>query len=155
VEPGTVDHTTTLPHKNITAADLGIDVRSGDERELFKWLLASFLFGKRIQQTVAAQAWRALVERHGLDAPGKICRRPWQELVNILGEGHYVRYDESTADRLLKLCHKLDEEYGGKLSRLRELSADRAEIERRLLEFEGIGPKTVQIFMREAAQVWS
>jgi endonuclease III len=94
------------------------------------------------------------VEHHGLDTPGKICHRSWQELVNILGEGHYVRYDESTANRLLKLCHKLDKEYGGKLSRLRELSADRAEIERRLLEFDGIGPKTVQIFMREAAQVW-
>jgi hypothetical protein len=43
-------------HRNITAADLGIDVRSGNEQELFKWLLASFLFGKRIQQIVAAQA---------------------------------------------------------------------------------------------------
>ena len=28
------------------------------------------------------------------------------------------------------------------------------EMERRLAEFEGVGPKTVEIFMREAARVW-
>ncbi|HAB63358.1 MAG TPA: DNA methylase, partial [Pseudomonas sp.] len=31
----------------------------------------------------------------------------------------------------------------------------RKELEKRLGEFEGIGPKTVEIFMREAQKVWS
>jgi endonuclease III len=140
--------------KQVTAGDLGIDIASGHERELFKWFLASFLFGKRIQQQVAVRTYHVLVDDHRLDAPEKICRHSWQDLVNLLGEGHYVRYDESTADRLLKLCHKLQDEYGGKLSRLREASADRKEAEHRLLEFNGVGPKTVEIFMREAGKLW-
>jgi len=73
----------------------------------------------------------------------------------MLGEGHYVRYDESTAERLLKLSDKLNNEYGGKLGNIREQSKDRKELEKRLGEFEGIGPKTVEIFMREAQKVWS
>jgi len=72
----------------------------------------------------------------------------------MLGEGHYVRYDESTAERLLKLCTKLNDEYGGKLGGIHEQSESRKDLEKRLAEFEGVGPKTVEIFMREAAKVW-
>ncbi len=72
----------------------------------------------------------------------------------MLGEGRYTRYDESTADRLLKLCAKLNADYGGKLGNLREQCQDRQELEKRLAEFEGVGPKTVEIFMREAGKVW-
>ena len=137
----------------ISAQKLGIDISQG-EGELFKWFIASFLFGKRIQQDIAADAYRVIVEKHRRDTPRKLCNCSWQELVDMLGEGHYVRYDESTAERLLKLCEKLNREYGGKLGNIREQSKDRAELEKRLAEFEGIGPKTVEIFMREAETVW-
>lgn len=140
--------------KTISASDLGIDIASGEERELFKWFLASFLFGKHIQQGVAKQAYDVLVGKYHLDTPRKICRHSWQELVDMLGEGHYVRYDESTADRLLKLCQKLNDEYGGKLTRLHEQSTDSADLKRRLEEFVGVGPKTVEIFMRDARRIW-
>lgn len=139
--------------REISANELGIDVSQG-EGELFKWFLASFLFGKRIQQDIAAEAYRVIVDEHKRDTPRKLCNCSWQELVDMLGEGHYVRYDASTADRLLKLCAKLNEEYGGKLGTLREQSQDRKELERRLGEFDGVGPKTVEIFMREAEKVW-
>lgn len=129
-------------------------MRPGDERALFKWFLASFLFGKPIQQAVAERAYHVLVDEHHLDSPRKICGHSWRELVGYLGEGHYVRYDESTAERLLALCHKLNDEYGGKLGRLHALSEGPADLERRLLEFRGVGPKTLQIFMREARHVW-
>ena len=137
----------------ISAKELGIDINQG-EGELFKWFVASFLFGKRIQQDIAADAYRVIVEKHKRDTPRKICNCSWQELVDMLGEGHYVRYDESTAERLLKLCDKLNSEYGGKLGNIREQSEDRKALEKRLAEFEGIGPKTVEIFMREAEKVW-
>jgi len=39
----------------ISAKDLGIEIEKG-EGELFKWFIASFLFGKRIQQDIAAEA---------------------------------------------------------------------------------------------------
>ncbi len=137
----------------ISAKELGIEIEKG-EGELFKWFIASFLFGKRIQQDIAAEAYRVIVDNHRRDTPRKLCNCSWQELVNMLGEGRYVRYDESTAERLLKLCNKLNSEYGGKLGNLREQSKDRKDLEKRLAEFEGIGPKTVEIFMREARKVW-
>lgn len=136
-----------------SAADLDIDVPRG-EVELFKWFVASFLFGKRIQRDIAAEAYRVLVERNQLDTPAKLRRAGHRRLVQLLGEARYVRYDESTAARLLKLCDKLESEYDGSLSRLRELGDTRGGVERRLQEFEGVGPKTVEIFMREAARVW-
>jgi len=71
----------------------------------------------------------------------------------MLGEGRYTRYDESTANRLLKLSERLTRDYGGKVLNILEASKDRSEFEARLKEFEGIGPKTVEIFMRDAQQV--
>lgn len=144
-----------MSRKRISAGDLGINIDSGKEQELFKWFLASFLFGKRIQQSIAAQTYHVLVDEHHLDTPAKICRHSWQELVDMLGEGHYVRYDESTADRLLKMCAKLKRDYGGKLGRVRKQSANGAEAQRKLQDFTGVGPKTVEIFMREARRVWA
>ena len=137
----------------ITAQQLGIDVSRG-ESELFKWFIASFLFGKRIQRAIAAEAYRVLVERNRLDTPQRLRAAGQRRLVLLLGEARYVRYDESTAARLLKLCDKLESEYDGSLSRLRELGEARSGVERRLQEFEGVGPTTVEIFMREAARLW-
>lgn len=91
------------------AADLGIDVMQG-EAELFKWFVASFLFGKRIQRDIAAEAYRVLVERNQLDTPDRLRRSGHRRLVQLLGQARYVRYDESTAARLLKLCDKLESE---------------------------------------------
>ena len=143
-----------MTSKNISAADLGIDIERGGERALFNWFIASFLFGKRIQQSIAERAWHVLMDEHKLDTPGKMRRHSWQQLVDLLGEGHYKRYDESTAERLLELCHKLDDEYDGKLGRLHGMSENAADLKRRLREFNGVGPKTLEIFMREAKKVW-
>lgn len=140
--------------KPVTAKDLGIDLAQGDEKALFKWFIASFLFGKRIQQDIAAKAYQVLMEEHQLDTPRKLGNCSWQGLVDMLGEGHYVRYDESTAERLLQLCEKLNSQYDGKISAIQEASDGRQAFEERLQEFNGIGPKTVEIFMREAAQLW-
>ncbi|UIP32969.1 DNA methylase [Stutzerimonas kunmingensis] len=137
----------------IGAEDLGIDVTRG-EAELFKWFVASFLFGKRIQRDIAAEAYRVLVERNRLDTPHKLRDCGQRRLVQLLGQARYVRYDESTAARLLKLGDQLLTEYDGRLGRLRELGETHDGVEKRLLAFEGIGPKTVAIFLREAARVW-
>ena len=136
-----------------SAQELGIDIEDG-EGEVFKWFVASFLFGKRIQREIAAEAYRVIVDRHRRDTPRKLGNCSRAELVRMLGQARYVRYDESTAERLLKLCDKLNGEYGGRLGAIREQSESRKELEKRLTEFEGVGPKTVEIFMREAAKVW-
>lgn len=141
-----------MAEKRISAEQLGLAVGldGADEQALFKWLLASFLFGKPIQQAVAERAYGVLVEQQGLDTPAKLAHCSQQQLVRLLGQAGYVRYDISTAARLLKLSRKLLAEYGGTVTAIRQQSSTRDDFAQRLLAFEGIGPKTVEIFMREA-----
>ena len=137
----------------ITAAELGIELKPDDDSGLFKWFIASFLMGKRIQAPIAAQAYRVIVEQQGYDTARKLQHCTSRELVAMLGRAHYVRYDESTAQRLLDLSAKLNADYGGKITHVRRASADRKAFENRLAEFDGVGPKTIEIFMRDAAAV--
>ncbi|WP_395593614.1 DNA methylase [Pseudomonas sp. B26140] len=140
--------------KTTTAEDLEISFGdASDEVALFKWLIASFLMGKRIQADIAAQAYRVIIEKRQRDTPRKLANCSHRELVMMLGEAHYVRYDETTATRLLALAHKLNDEYAGKVGNIVAESAVRQAFEKRLAEFDGIGPKTVEIFMREAGPV--
>lgn len=134
----------------IDAQKLGIDVRSGKDHELFKWFLASYLFGKRISQEIAARTYQVLVDEHHLDSPHKLGKKTWQQLVDLLGEGHYKRYDESTATRLLEVCKQLEHDYGGSLHALHAQAGSRGELRKRLMAFKGVGPKTAQIYLREA-----
>ncbi|NWD24590.1 DNA methylase [Pseudomonas yamanorum] len=139
--------------RSISASELGIELRPGDDGALFKWFVASFLMGKRIQAQIAAQAYQVIVVKHGRDTPRKLQHCTSRELVAMLGEAHYVRYDETTAQRLLDLSSKLNAEYAGKISQIQGAGSDRQVFEKRLSEFEGVGPKTVEIFMRDAASV--
>lgn len=139
--------------KVISATDLHIRLDDANEEGLFKWLIASFLMGKRIQGPIAAKAYQVVVDKHQRDTPRKLANCTHRQLVAMLGEAHYVRYDETTASRLLALAHKLNDEYAGKVSNIVKASTDRDEFEKRLGAFEGIGPKTVEIFMREAGKV--
>lgn len=140
-------------NKTITAKDLNIRLDLNDDGALFKWLLASFLMGKRIQAEIAAQAYRVIVDTHGRDTPRKLAHCTHRELVAMLGQAHYVRYDETTAERLRALACKLNDEYAGKVSHMVDASPDRQAFEQRLQAFDGIGPKTVEIFMRDAGAV--
>jgi endonuclease III len=139
--------------KTINAQDLQIDLQGASEAALFKWLVASFLMGKRIQAAIAAKAYQVIVVQHQRDTPQKLANCTHRQLVGMLGQAHYVRYDETTASRLLALASKLNTEYGGKVSSIVKASVDRQAFEKRLSEFEGIGPKTIEIFMRDAVAV--
>jgi endonuclease III len=134
----------------ISAALLGIDMHQCHGRGLYKWLLASFLIGKRIRASVAVQAYQVLVDTHGLDTPGKLARCPHHTLVKLLGQAGYARYDESTARRLHRLGKGLEAEMDHVLL---DDAVDMAHVNAWLLRFEGVGPKTLEIFMREAAPV--
>ncbi|QCO67572.1 DNA methylase [Luteimonas yindakuii] len=136
--------------RQLLPRDLGFELHRGDELSLFKWFLASFLFGNRISQSIAAETWRVIVETHGCDTPRKLCALSHRELVRMLGDGGYRRYDESTAERLSLLCRTLIAQYDGRILGIAEAADDRADFERRLLAFKGVGPVTLGIFMREA-----
>lgn len=130
--------------------DLGIDQKEPSGR--FKWFLASILFGARISEKIASNTYKTF-ERYGIDSPEKIITAGWDELVRILDEGGYVRYDFSTATKLLDVMETLKEKYGS-LEDLYNLSLDTKDLEIRLQEFKGIGAVTTQIFLRELRGVW-
>jgi hypothetical protein len=136
----------------IYSRDLGLDLASGRERELFRWLLACLLFGKPIQQEVARRAWGELVEAR-LDTPAAILDAGWDRLVEVLDRGHYVRFDFSTATKLLEVSRVLIERYGTVSNLLRQ-SASRADLARRLQGFKGVGLTTTRIFLRDVTRPW-
>lgn len=138
-------------NSHITAQDLGLKVEK-KERVLFKWFLASYLFGKRIQQDIARQTWEVFM-KHGIDTPKKISEQSWQQLVDLLGEGHYRRYDESTARNLLDMSRALVRDYHGNLLNMYDCCGGEKEFMKRLMKLKGVGPKTAEIFMREAQPV--
>ena len=67
--------------KKMTPGDLGIDLSSGAPDQLYRWLLASLLFGKRIQQDIAARTWHVLIN-NGLTSPEKLAAVSREELGN-------------------------------------------------------------------------
>ncbi|MDH5769670.1 MAG: hypothetical protein OEZ25_00045 [Candidatus Bathyarchaeota archaeon] len=130
--------------------ELGLDLSRTEDR--FKWLLASLLFAKRISTEIAKETYRRFKEE-GLVTPEKILEAGWDRLVEVLDSGGYVRYDFSTASRLLEVMKKLREDYGD-LEGVHRASKDPRDLERRLQEFKGIGPVGVNIFLRELRGVW-
>jgi hypothetical protein len=138
--------------RKTTAADLEIDLPSNKEEELFKWLLACLLFGKPIQTNIAAQAYRTLVAAH-LCSPEAILKAGWDELVRLLDEAHYVRYDFSTATKLLEISDELKRRYGNVSNLIAESKTPR-ELSAKLQEFRNVGPVTARIFLRELRPHW-
>jgi endonuclease III len=133
------------------STDLKIDLSQPSGR--FLWFLASVLFGARISEKIACKTFRVFLEE-GIDTPERILSAGWDRLVRILDAGGYVRYDFSTATKLINIMSTLLERYGS-LDELRRQSTDTRDLENRLMEFKGIGPVTVQIFLREMRGVWA
>src|SRR5947209_15436230 len=142
-----------MEQKKIYAKDLGIDLASKQEAAYFKWLLACLLFGKPIQQEVAKRTYFEFV-KEGLTTPDAILQAGWDKLVEVLDRGHYVRYDFSTATKLLEVSKTLKETYRT-LTNLLKQSQTIDELSSRLQEIKGIGPKTTEIFLRDIAPIFS
>lgn len=136
-----------MPKKKIFAKELGIKLSSGREEEYFKWFLACLLFGKPIQQEVAKRTYFEF-EKEGLLSADAILKAGWDKLVKVLDRGHYVRYDFSTATKLLEISKELKNRYGSFKALLKQVKS-RKELATRLQEFKGIGPVTAEIFLRE------
>ena len=141
-----------MEQKKIYAKELGIDLSSKQEAEYFKWFLACLLFGKPIQQEVAKRTYFEFVNG-GLTNPDTIIQAGWDKLVEILDKGHYVRFDYSTATKLLDVCRALKEKYGT-ITNLLKQGQSMDELSSRLQEFKGIGQKTAEIFLRDIRPVF-
>ncbi len=130
--------------------ELGLDLSKPADR--FKWFLASILFAKRISAEIAKKTYLHF-EQEDLVSPDAILAAGWDRLVKVLGAGGYARYDSSTANALLGISKTLKEKYGD-LERLYAQSVSSEDLENRLLEFKGVGPVGVNIFLRELRGVW-
>jgi len=139
-----------LERSLLYSEELGIDLVARSDAVYFHWFLASVLFGARISETTAKNTYRSFV-RHGLTSPRKIIRAGWDFLVfPVMRDGGYVRYDGRKSDQVLRDCEALIADYSGSLRRLHEAAGDARNLEERLLAFHGLGPVTVNIFLRES-----
>lgn len=136
------------------STELGINVKTKNEKEIFKWFLASILFGKRISENIAIKTYREF-EKAGILCPSEILRAGWNKLVQVLDAGGYVRYDFSTATKLLEISKGILDKYGkNPLTKIHKIAKDKKELESTLQSFKGIGPVTANIFLRELRTVW-
>jgi len=133
---------------------LGINLESGREEEIFKWFLASILFGAPITETSVLKTYKCF-EKYNVLTPKKILETGWDGLVRILDEGSYTRYDFKTADKLLEVMRNLLEKHGGKLTSLHEKALTPHELENMIKGLgKGVGDVTVSIFLRELRGIW-
>jgi hypothetical protein len=141
-------------HGQLFSEQLGIDLATRRSGALFKWFLASMLFGARIAESVAVRTYRAF-EAHGLLSTRAIAAADFSELLQIMAEGGYVRYDGITSRKVQAAARKLLDEYRGDLNRLHDAASDAGDLVVRLTAFRGVGPVTAGIFLRELRGIWS
>lgn len=133
--------------------DFNLDILSGDD-DLFRWFLLTFMLGKPIQSTVAVQTWRLFIDKK-LDTPWAISESSNYNLVRVLHEGKYTRYQHVMARALQTCMQQLIRDYDGSLVFMLESSADENEFNKRLQKLYGVGPKTAEIFMRETEEYFA
>jgi hypothetical protein len=133
---------------------LGIDLASGRREEIVKWFLASILYSKPIRESSATLTYRAFESYETLTVDS-ILNTGWGGLVRILDEGGYVRYDFSTATKLLNVFGSLKKDYDSDLWNLYNAAKDSFDLEMRLKALgKGIGDTTVSIFLRDLRNTW-
>lgn len=133
---------------------LGIDVSNG-ENEVFKWFVASLLFGAPIQEATAIKTYRCF-ENHGMLTPARLLKTRWGGLVSLLDEGGYVRYDYKTADKIVLVMNNLAAVYSSSLNSIHDKAVDSNDLEQRIRDLgKGIGEVTVSIFLRDMQGIWT
>jgi 3-methyladenine DNA glycosylase/8-oxoguanine DNA glycosylase len=129
------------------ASDLDIDLTDGKPQQLYRWFLASVLFARPIRQEQAAETYRVLLD-HGFTSPGKFAGAGREQLRRILDEGGYGRFDYQMTDALHDAMHTIDADEGS-VSHMVHSAASRAELRETLESLTGVGPKAVEIFLRD------
>lgn len=134
--------------------ELGIDLSWPDPEEVFKWFLASLLFGARISDKIARRTYKVFVTR-GLTTPASIEERGLEILVSSLDIGGYARYDFKTAKKIIDAINSLMRYYDGDLNNLHATAKSPRDLEKRIkILASGIGGVTVSIFLRELRGIW-
>ncbi|BDZ48059.1 hypothetical protein GCM10025867_03000 [Frondihabitans sucicola] len=132
---------------NLQPTDLDIDLNEPTPQALYRWLLASILFGRPVQQQVSAATYRVLIER-GFTSPATFAEVGRENLRRILDEGHYARIDYVMADELHDVMGGIVSDHGS-VNRLVRTSKDVAALRQALTAYKGVGAKTADIFVRQ------
>jgi hypothetical protein len=119
---------------------------------LFQLLTLCMLASKPIDAAIAMQAARELFQA-GLRTPQAVLKTNRADMIRAFGRAHYVRYDESSATRLVDIATAVRDNYGGDLRKL--ATGDVKGTVRLLKQFKGIGDTGADIFLREVQDVWT
>jgi hypothetical protein len=135
------------------AEEAGITLRD-KPMPLFQLLALCMLASKPIGATRAVQAAREMF-RAGLKTPKAVLAADRKTMMGAFGRAHYVRYDESSATRLVDIAVAVRVDYSGDLRRLATAGeCDTNSVKRLLKQFKGIGDTGADIFLREVQDVW-
>lgn len=138
-------------HGRTFAEEAGIDL-ADKPAPLYRLLVVAVLVSAPIQAGIAVSAARELGE---FGTARRMRDATWQQRVDALGRGHYVRYDESTSTALGEGAQLLLDRYDGDLRKLRDQAdGDVEEIKAKLREVPRLGPVGADVFCREAQAVW-
>lgn len=134
------------------STEAGVDVDSGDG-EIERWFVAATLFGTRISATLALRTF-AVLDSAGLVRIAQAGDFSWDELVALLDEGGYTRYDFRTATRLHAISKVIADRYGGEVTEIGRRYRWFPDLYAALDDLPGWGPITVGAFLRELRGVW-
>ena len=143
-----IDHQGTL-----YSEEMGAHVARDTPQELFHWLIGAIMLSARIDAGNAVRGCRALRDSnfHKIDV---ILERDYWDIVKILNENGYARYDESTARYLQDTAAWARDSWDGDLRKLSDSAENLDAILEKLQEAKGLGKTGAEIFAREAQLVW-
>lgn len=134
------------------SSEAGIDVDAGDD-EIERWFLAATLFGTRISTATAMRTF-AVFDRAGVRTIADAGRTSWNDLVQLLDDGGYARYDFRTAHRLHDLAEVCERDHPDGIGELGRTHPDVQSLTAALDVLPGWGPVTIGAFLRELRGVW-
>jgi hypothetical protein len=138
---------------SLYSEDMGARVAQDTPQELFHWLLGSIMLSARIDARHAVKAASALRDA-GLHKIAALRAAKWENVVRVLNENGYARYDESTAGYLQETAEWADTRWKGDLRKLRDAAKDADGVLGELQDAKGLGPLGASIFAREVQLVW-
>lgn len=133
--------------------ELGIDLSTLDKKQLFRWLIAAKLFGRRTNDATSKAAFAAL-DKRGLTDIDILAEADAGEIIKALESSGYAKGDAQLADELKALSRKIIEDFGGDLNQLHALALNAADLEQKLATLPGIGPISTKVFLRELRGLW-
>lgn len=136
------------------ASALGINLSGMESQEIFKWFLAALLLSTRADERVVARTYKEFKKAGGL-SPEAILTIGQHGLEVFLARGGCGEHNSKAAAKILEVARGLKEKYEGDLNRLHFFAEDERDLARRLRGLgRGIGPATVNRFLRELRYVW-